>query len=196
MKTMKQMLVAVALILISFNAQAQDFNYGVKAGLNLSDLRGDLDTDLRAFFHGGVYGNYMFSDQWGVQAELLYSGQGAKDENDSDIKYKLSYLNLPILAKYYVTEAFSIELGPQLGFLLDSETDVSGDGLEIDVDEIYKDFDLSVAAGLGYELEMGLNFGVRYNFGVTDIADSDVFFGDDAARNSVIQVSVGYTFIR
>lgn len=192
---MRQILVTAAVILMGSYVQAQDFNYGVKGGLNLSNLRGDLDTDLRFSFHGGVYGNYMFSDLWGVQAELLYSGQGAEDEDNSDIEYQLSYLNLPILAKYYVTEAFSIELGPQFGFLLDSDTDVDDDS-EIDTDDLYKDFDFSVAAGLNYELEMGLNFGARYNFGVTDNADSEAFFGNDAVRNSVMQVSVGYTFSR
>ena len=191
---MRQILVAAAMVLVGSYAQAQDFNYGVKGGLNLTNLRGDFDTDLRASFHGGVYGNYMLSDQWGVQAELLYSGQGADDENNSDIKYQLRYLNLPILAKYYVTDAFSVELGPQFGFLLDSDTDVID--VEVDSDDLYKDFDFSVAAGVNYELEMGLNFGARYNFGVTDIADSNVFFGNDAIRNNVIQISVGYTFQR
>ncbi len=38
-----------------------------------------------------------------------------------------NYINLPVLAKYYIFEDFSIEAGPQIGFLLNAEHEVEGD---------------------------------------------------------------------
>ena len=53
---------------------------------------------------------------------------------------------------------------------------------------IYEEFDFGVNLGAGYQLNSGLNFGLRYNLGLTDI------FEASDAKNSVLQVSVGYTF--
>ncbi|RZJ55928.1 MAG: PorT family protein, partial [Flavobacterium sp.] len=36
----------------------------------------------------------------------------------------LSYLNVPIMAKYYVIEKLSLEAGPQIGFLLSAKNQV------------------------------------------------------------------------
>ncbi len=58
-----------------------------------------------------------------------------------------------------------------------------------------KGTDFGVNLGLGYKMENGLNFGARYNLGLSDNLDVDDFEAEGAEyKNSVIQISVGYFF--
>ncbi|WAC03840.1 porin family protein [Lacinutrix neustonica] len=138
----------------------------------------------------------------------MYSAQGAASEYTEDffgqeIKYetktKLDYLNLPIMAKYYVAEGLSIEAGPQVGFLISakSEVEATSEGEsasdEGDVKDSFKSIDFGAGVGLGYKLESGLNFSARYNLGLANIAE-DVEGQDFSIQNNVIQVSVGFMF--
>jgi hypothetical protein len=48
-----------------------------------------------------------------------------------------------------------------------------------------------VLIGVGYKLNNGLNFGVRYNAGLSDISKTTNFTN----KNGVAQVSIGYFFL-
>jgi hypothetical protein len=130
----------------------------------------------------------------------LYSAQGASqkssfDEFEFEANINLDYLNLPLMAKYYVAEGFSLEAGPQVGFLMSAKAKVSGGGEseEEDIKDSVKGINFGVNFGVGYKLDSGLNFGARYNLGLSNDND-DSEFPDDTYKNSVIQLSVGYFF--
>jgi hypothetical protein len=214
---MKKLVLFTSLVIfVITDSYAQDISFGAKAGLNFASITGDDvdDLDGRTAFHVGVVVEISVSDKFSVQPELFYSSQGATMEDSyteegfnvrEDGTIKLDYINLPIMAKYYVAEGFSLEAGPQIGFLMNSEAEVdltvSGDGVSesITISEDLKDhvkgIDFGFNFGLGYKLENGLNFDARYNLGLSDGNDDPEFFeSDDAFKNSVIQVSVGYFF--
>ncbi len=189
--TCKKITLKICLIIFGFSiVQAQDLKFGAKAGLNLSTLQPEL-TDSRTSFHLGGVAEISFKDVFSVQPELLYSAYGAKDQddNDGDEVYKLDYITLPIMAKYYVIDALSIEAGPQLGFLLSAK--VEDNGQTEDLKDDTKSTDFGFALGAGYKMENGLHFGLRYYFGsnVNDIGEDP-----DEYKNRVFQVSVGYFF--
>ena len=168
----------------------QDIQFGAKAGLNLATLGPDLnDPATRTIFHLGAMAEVSISDQFSIQPELLYSAQGATDESDEDEVVKLDYIILPILAKYYVLENFSLEAGPQIGFLLNAEAE--DDGETFDLKENTKSTDLGFALGVGYKLENGLNFNLRYYFG-SDV--NTIEEDSDAIKNRVFQASIGFFF--
>lgn len=169
---MKKLVLSVALVATGLFASAQEVSYGVKAGANFATVGGSdvEDADELTSYHVGGYANIKLDDQFAIQPEVLVSGQGAGE-------WKPTYINIPVMAKYYFAEGFNAELGPQLGFM------VGKDDLE---NENVVDFGL--AAGVGYELENGLNFGVRYVYGITNVMQ------DFKAQNRVLQVGVGYTF--
>jgi len=178
----------------------QNVRVGAKAGVNRSDIKGD-DVDSfegRTSVHFGAVVEIPVSDEFALQPELLYSAQGSEySEGDGyDGSTKVDYLNVPLMAKYYVTEGFSIEAGPQVGFLLSAkdEYDFDGDSGEKDLKDDLKSIDLGLNIGLGYKLYNGLNFGARYNFGFIDANDSEELDGGAEYKNSVIQISVGYFF--
>lgn len=202
---MRKLLLSAAIAVFGFTAMnAQEVKFGAKAGVNFATIGGDSENvDSRTSFHLGGVAEIVISDKFSVQPELLFSSQGAKSEYSEDLgelgsfkveeNLKLNYLNLPIIAKYYVTDGLSIEAGPQLGFLLSADYDVEVDGEsdEQDVKDNFKSIDFGAGFGLGYKLENGLNFNLRYNLGLSNISDTD---GDFSIQNNVFQISVGYMF--
>ena len=192
---MKKSFLIIAIIVFGLtNLNAQEVKFGAKTGLNLASITGD-ETDgieSRTAFHVGAVAEISVSDKFSVQPELLYSAQGAKDSFEGiDVDAKIDYLNLPIMAKYYVAEGFSLELGPQVGFLLSAKAE--GGGESIDFKDETKGIDFGANFGVGYKLESGLNFGARYNLGLSNINDGEDS-DDFKNQNSVIQLSVGYFF--
>jgi opacity protein-like surface antigen len=194
---MKKLLIVAAIAVFGMGvSNAQDISYGVKAGLNLANFGGD-DEFTDGFegltsFHIGGFAQIGISDKFMIQPELIYSQQGAQDEEDSDFKLRLNYLNLPIMAKYMVADGFSLEAGPQVGFAI-SRKFTDGDN-DVDVDDEIKALDFGVGIGAGYELPSGLMFSVRYNLGLANLLEDD-FGGDNfTLNNNVLQVSVGYKF--
>lgn len=186
---MKKIILAVSALLLSTGAFAQiGIQWGVKAGLNLATTTNTSNAKFRAGINAGVFGEYVISDYVGVQAELLYSMQGTKSKTEAagvtvSSTTKTDYINLPILAKLYILEGLSVDLGPQFGYMISAKV---GDA---DVyDNVDKKFDVSFAMGASYKLPLGLDVFARYNLGLTKI-----FEGSDS-KNSVIQIGVGYRF--
>ena len=168
---------------------AQDVTFGAKGGINFSSLNGDDDDlDGKTSFHIGGVAEIPVSDVFSVQPELIFSSQGAKD---GDIKFNVSYLNIPIMAKYYVGEGISIEGGPQVGLLMDAK--VKDDDTSVDVKDETKGVEFGIGIGAGYKVASGLNFALRYNVGLSNIVDEDDA-GDFELKNGVFQVSVGFFF--
>ncbi len=169
---------------------AQDILIGAKAGLNLATLQPDLpDPATRTSIHLGGMAELPINEVFSIQPELLYSSQGVKDDSDDDEVVRLNYISLPILAKYYVAEAVSIEAGPQLGFLLSAEVEDNGE--TVDIKDNTKSVDFGLAIGAAYKHESGLNFGLRYFMG-SDI--NDISEDPEKFKNRVFQISIGYFF--
>ncbi len=185
----------VMAILGTTNVNAQDVKFGAKAGINLAHLRGERETsNIRTSVHFGLVAEYKFNEQFAIQPELLYSGQGGEEKGtligaDIKITNKLDYLNLPVMFKYYVTERFSLQAGPQLGILLSSKVKASkgSSSAEEDIEGV-KSVDFGFNLGLGFKVNKNLFFDARYNLGLNNIAEE----GD--AKNGTFQISVGYMF--
>ncbi|MBL4745474.1 MAG: PorT family protein [Flavobacteriaceae bacterium] len=191
------------LSVVCIHAQA---SFGVKAGVNFANMTGDVaDNSMLTGVHIGVIGEFKVSDKFSVQPELLYAMQGYKSKDfdglvTSDDTLKLSYINLPVMLKYYMIEGMSIEFGPQIGILLAAKADGSeiyeGETTswkDYDMDEYLEKVDFSLNFGLGYELENNLFFQARYTIGLSDISKQEEGY-EGKLKNNVIQLSVGYKF--
>ncbi|WP_322550602.1 porin family protein [Flavobacterium psychraquaticum] len=182
----KLLLVAAIAVLAVSNINAQEIKFGVKGGLNLANVSGD---NTKAFdpvtsFNLGLMSEISITDKFSFQPELMYSGQGYSFNSDNVVE--LSYLNIPLMAKYYVAKGLSIEAGPQIGYLFSAKNE------SVDVKDSFKKIDFGANVGLGYKLENGLNFGVRYNLGLSNI--NNISGSSDKYKNGVLQASVGYFF--
>jgi len=195
---MKKLLFITATMLFGLTCvNAQDVNFGAKAGANFATISSDnFDSfDSRTAFHLGFVAEIMINDTFAFQPELLYSSQGSDySEVDLEGSIKLDYLNIPLMAKYYVGEGFSLEAGPQVGLLLSAtdEGEFEGGSYDDDIKDFVKGIDIGVNFGVGYKLESGLNFGARYNLGLSDVNDD--YEEGGTYKNSVIQAYVGFFF--
>ena len=172
----KLMFSALALFAFGFaNAQDSDLKFGIKAGVQFTNITGDIDADGATGFYVGGLVDIGVAEDFHVQPELLYSQEGADEAS-------ISYLRVPIMAKYYVMEGLSLQAGPEIAFKIGAEDDFT--------DEATKSIDFGLGIGAGYELPMGLFFDLRYNLGLSNISDID---GVDA-KNTGLQVGLGYRF--
>lgn len=180
-------------------ARSAEVSFGVKGGANFASIGGD---DAESFgsltsFHFGGIAEIGISDDFAIQPELLYSEQGA-DYSESSFSgdYKLSYLNVPVLAKVNVAEGFSLEAGPQVGILLSAKDkyDSGGDSFEEDVKDQTKGIGFDASVGAAYKLDSGLNFGARYNLGLSRLDDFSSEGSNTKWKNNVFQIYFGYIF--
>jgi len=197
---MKKVLLFFVTTIFGFALVNAQVTFGAKAGVNFSDITGEKVDSFEGLtsFHVGAVAEIQISEKFSVQPELIYSMQGSDysedfEGDDFEGSVKVNYLNIPLMAKYYVADGFSLEAGPQIGLLV-SATDEYEDE-EDDIKDFLKSTDFGINFGLGYKLESGLNFTARYNIGLSDNLDADDFETDGAEyKNSVIQFSVGYFF--
>lgn len=188
---MKKIILTVAAICAFGFTQAQEVKFGVKAGANFSTFTGDVEGyDGKVGFQVGGFAEIKISDKFSVQPELMYSTLGAKfDEQGITITQSVDYLVVPIMAKFYVTEGFALEAGPQIGFLLSGKLKADGDS--VDVKELYTTTDLGLNFGAGYDFTENISAGVRYTLGLSNIAKDAV---DTSVQNSNISLGLAYKF--
>ena len=194
---MKKVILSLALLAsLTSVAQAQTARFGVKAGANLANISGKDTEDAKNLvgLSAGIMADVSFSDLISFHPELLYSQKGAKYESGGVTgQVRTSYLDLPLLLRVKADGLF-FEAGPQVGFLIGQKSEVTIPGLgtrsSTSTDGTRK-VDLGYIAGVGYQLASGLELGVRYNGGISDLNDPS---SGDKTRNSVFQFQVGYLF--
>ncbi len=181
-------------------AQKPDARFGLKTGLNVSSLTNDVYAGTRTGFHLGAVTEVFISNKFSIQPELMYSAQGSTAGLNS-VVLKLNYLNIPVMAKYYITNGFSIQAGPQFGLNVKSEMEINNNGRKTiaDLQNIIQTVDFGLNFGLGYQLQAGVFFDARYNFGLTNVNKNGSINGTDVkfssnSKNEVFQLSVGYKF--
>lgn len=196
---MKKLLFSAAILLTSASAFAQhaigSFNIQPKVGVNIATLTDADDADSRIGLVIGAEGEYQISQKFSVTAGLLYSQQGAKDNVYDEDGYKvdgtvkLDYINIPILANFYIARGLAIKAGIQPGFNINSKIKMEGNGVSLTTDlEETKTLDFSIPIGLSYEYA-NIQLDARYNLGLTKV--NSIL---DKCKNSVFQFTVGYKF--
>ncbi|QNH62766.1 porin family protein [Hymenobacter sediminicola] len=190
---MKKVFLALAMVAgMTSWSHAQGVKVGIKGGINLATLSGD---DAEGFSSkvgplAGVALNLGINDMFSVQPEVLYSVKGTQSDEDSKAKLNLNYIDVPVLLKVNAGGLF-FELGPQLGILASAKSKYEDES--DDVKDTFKTVDFGYAAGLGYQLDGGLNLGLRYNGGIANVFDLDLE-EEPKVRNSAFQFYVGYMF--
>lgn len=204
---MKKGLFTTLLILVfAVSAMAGDgTGFGLKGGLNMANMTGDDVGDdnkaLLGFAFGGFF-TYSFSPSIAIQPEVLYSMKGVKyEEGNETLKYKLNYLEVPVLLKFSIaTDGNMVPFlfaGPAFGFLMSAKAEFD-DGTnteETDIKDDLKSMDIGITFGAGFGMAMGegqLTLDARYTLGMTEINDDP----DDPIdlKNTNISIMLGFSF--
>lgn len=192
--------------LIMSTAMAQGPVFGVKGGLNYTNLAG-VDADdqnARLGFNAGIFGRTDPSTPVGLQAELLYSTKGNHTTYhaffglvDQDVDFNLNYLELPIMASVRLADVVDLQLGGYLAYLLSAQVKTSGDlGSDsgtLDRDN-FKSIDGGIVGGVGFNAGENLQIGIRYLHGLTDIVDNSTLHdmvGDAQNRTLQLYLALG-----
>lgn len=186
---------AAAIVAGTSTASAQGFSWGPKVGLNVSSMS-HTDMNAKVGFTAGVFGELRTNDWFAVSAEVLYSRQGVTEKwTDGDTGQKIKdrikshYLNVPVLANFYVTENLALKTGIQAGFCLGAREIIKMDGQKSKngVGNAFHTADISIPVGISYDLGP-IVLDARYNFGV-----SHALKGGES-RNNVFQLTAGLRF--
>ena len=185
---MKKTAIFAGLLLILFTATAQQAHFGLKGGVNISQLHFNNNTssDSKVGVNLGVLAHIHASKTWAVQPELLYSLEGAQKVGNSGINYNLNYLNVPVLLQYMFDNGFRLEGGPQIGFLLNAKRK-AGD-VTVD-DNGFETTAFSIPLGVGYLTSSGVGLDARYVFGLSNINDSE---NGPVIQSNVFQLGLFY----
>jgi hypothetical protein len=182
---------------ISFaTVNAQQFQFGVKAGANFANLTGDGVQDAKTLVgvNAGIYAKLPLTHSVSIQLELVYSGQGAKyDDGTATATQHINYFNIPVLLKYQNFTGFFLETGPQIGFLLSAN--VKESGISVDDKSGLNSTDFSWVFGVGYHIPTThLAIDARYNLGISNIANSNQNSGsnNNTVHNGNFQIGLMY----
>jgi len=157
---------------------SSDIRFGAKAGLVVSDLRGNgiIDNSPHPGFQVGGIVEIPITGDFYLDPELLLSMQGTNNTGDN---LHLYYLNVPIMGKYHITEEIAVEAGPQVGILLGGNYD---DLLETST------IDVGIGVGGGYRLDENFYFQLRFNTGFIRVIDNINTY------NIAVQIGASYFF--
>lgn len=186
---MKKTIIAMALCIASSTVFSQEVHWGLKAGVNFSNMETNGATELnsRMGFHGGGLAHIHMSDHFAIQPEVVYSNQGA-DIDELDSRYKFGYINVPVMFQYMFKNGFRIETGPQAGFLIKATRDDGNS--ESDIKDNINSFDFGWSFGLGYITKSRVGIDARYNLGISDLNENPSL----KYQNRVFQVGLFYQF--
>jgi hypothetical protein len=192
-------------------AKAQ-VKFGIKGGANLSSIIGEhtpaanrssVQYISKLGYNAGAFVNFPIKGCFSLQTELLYSLEGANNykvissnaEGELTSSYtfghlNLSYIQVPVLAKFALPYKLYVLTGPQIGFLTSAKINYeTGDGA-YDVRSSFHPVDFAWGVGIGYKIPTGPNVDVRYNISINSIDKAS----DNGGRNSNLEVGLFYIF--
>jgi hypothetical protein len=222
MKT-KALLLAISTTMFALGAKAQESTtFGVRAGVNFQNINGkeytDVDTDnkLKTGFHVGVNAEIPVAPEFYVQPGVLFSTKGAINKKDEDIKWKLSYIEVPVNFLYKPMLGggkLLLGIGPYIAF------GIGGTVSEADKDEKDVKFEKEITATeylmggdypspyikridvggnllFGYELSSKLSAQLNAQLGLVNINPEIEGVSNDKTKykNTGFGVSLGYRF--
>lgn len=210
----KLSIVAIALTMVTFNANAQDetmdtrsqIHIGAKVGLNYSnvyDSKGeDFNADPKIGMALGAFLSIPIGTYIGIQPEVLYSQKGFKATGrilgaNYDFTRTTTFIDIPLYFALKPSEFITLVAGPQFSYLL-SRKDVFANAVttieqeqEFENDNIRKN---TLGASVGLDINIShIVIGARAAW---DLQENN---GDGTSttpryKNTWLQATVGYRF--
>ncbi|AWI26642.1 porin family protein [Flavobacterium pallidum] len=184
----------------------ESVRFGVKAGINLSNVydeqNNDFVADNKVGFAAGAFVAIPIGKVIGFQPEVMYSEKGFKVSgsflgNDYEYKRTNTYIDIPLQLQFKASPVFSILAGPQFSYLIQTKNNFNdGDFTNEQEEDIngqnYKKNIFGFTVGADFTIS-NLVISAR---GAWDISktDSDGDSSDVNYKNQVLQLTVGYMF--
>lgn len=190
---MKKASILLVFLVSVFAGYSQRTQFGIKAGVNITDIEDDLApnaTNSETGFHVGGLAHIHLARSFALQPEVVLSSQGARYTLPTyNGETKNYYINVPLLLQY-MRSGFRLQTGPQIGFLLSSKFEPTGGGAESDLKDISNNVNFEWSFGAGYLAKSGLGIDARYNLGISNMYET----GRAEAHSRVWQFGLFYQF--
>lgn len=172
------LLAGILAVITGTAANAQRVNYGLKATLLVSNIKGEgINPGSKPGFQGGAFFEFNLTKdkKWGIQPELLFTQTSAKKGNDFAQKYvtyhntqgrekvKISAVTVPILVRYTPIPALTLNLGAQYSNLFFIDENLIKGNLDA-----FKKNDIGIVGGAQVNVA-NVRFIARYVKGVANI---------------------------
>jgi hypothetical protein len=193
---MKKVMMTLIMGIVALTAGAQNtlhetgsFTIQPKIGIGSGHISGSWngsgEAKGKSGFLFGAEGEYYLSSEFSAALGVNYAEQGWIMEytGAGDVKYKLNYVNVPLVANFYAAEGLALKAGVQMGFLTSAKEDA------MDIKDDIKSTAIAIPVGISYEFE-NIVVDARYNIGVTKVNK----YGSKSQRSDLFLVTLGYKF--
>ncbi|WP_304238166.1 porin family protein [Jiulongibacter sediminis] len=204
----KLITLAVLATLTSLGLKAQDnFEIGIRAGANLSTIRGEGSGSDQGFwdsedtrstgFTGGLY--TRFGNKFFVQPELIVSQKGGTTTGLLGVErdFKQTYFDIPVLLGVKATDVVRFNAGPVATFLINEDnTFLENIGIT-QAEEGFRKALLGYQVGVGFDIR-SIRLDMRYEGNVNDVFNID--YDDQQTENQFsgkgnsFSITAGYAF--
>lgn len=170
----------------SQNGSAKKTNWGIKLGLNTSNLRVEnaANSKWKGGLVTGVYVNVNVNDRFSIQPEALYSSMGGRELGSAQgTSLRLNYFSVPVLAKYQLAKNVSVLAGPQIDVMIQAKA--KGTSGFSKVTDQYKENSFNLTGGAAYQPLKCLGFSLRYIYGLNNVAAT----GSQKIKNQGLQLN-------
>jgi opacity protein-like surface antigen len=193
---MKKLMMIAVMAIFAMTASAQNTNREVgaftlqpKVGLTIGSFSGEyvtvggkVENKKRVGFTAGLEGEIYATNWLGIALGLNYAQQGWKF---NDVKCKYDYLNVPLVADFYVARGLALKTGVQLGFLMNAKWD------DLDVKDDCNKTNFSIPIGISYEFS-NVVLDLRYNVALSKVNKNAT--DNYKYRSDLVQITIGYKF--
>ena len=201
----KIFILAIGLFATTTAVKAQDIKFGIKAGLNVSDIiKGDgnnnFDTKTKTGFNAGVTVDIPLIAGLAFTPEVLYSQKGYKQTYSvGEFTQTTNFIDVPILASFKLGSSFNIVAGPQVSFLLSTKNkfengfgSVEQENVEDDSDRFKKSL---VGGVIGFRYDVNDKFDIHGRYALDFQKNNENGTNNTPEfRNQVFSVGVGVKF--
>ena len=190
---MKKMMMIAVMAVMCLTANAQKMRHGAgkitiqpMIGFSVGTFRGEYTSgtitgnEARVGLAIGAEAEYYTTTDWlSLSAAVKYEQLGWEWKNANTVK--LDYIDIPLMANFYVAKGFALKVGLQPGFLVNDNA--NGE---------CKSFNFSIPVGLSYEFKNGITLDLRGGYSLTRV---DKFDGNDLKYyTDGGSLTIGYKF--
>jgi len=211
---------ALLVLIFGDKVATETFHFSLKVGLNYSMITNHTEGNNRLGANFGLVNNIRLGEKSYLMPEFIaLSPRGLRnipvlttgvEDLDSLLLYpestdrKLSYLDLPILFQYRITERWHVAAGPQFSILTGAVDAYAAEPIEgidvkteIDIKKAFRGWDLGFAVDLTYVVSKpkggkGMNLFLRYSRGFLDLLQEDA---NMQYYNSLLQFGAVFPFV-
>lgn len=154
--------------------------FGIKAGYNYFNLTNVslINGSSQPGFHVGIFGASVSDNTITESGELLFSKVGYSYQSNTTIgNVNLYYLSTMELANIKLGEQFALQVGVQLGYLLNAKADSNKTNLPAlsqynRTTDYYNRIDYGFAGGIEINPATGFIIGARYTISINKLNKS------------------------